>query len=81
MDRRVTRAGLLGIAAMLAVACESPEATRTRGGGPGADPQNRPAVVRMHDGSDPYWRTPTVVEGEGGDLDAARHAQSLRVPR
>ena len=46
------------LAATLVVACSSPEATRLRAGGPGADVGNRKAVVRMHEGSQPYWRTP-----------------------
>jgi hypothetical protein len=44
-----------------AAACTSPEATRMRGGGPGADPGNRTAVVEMHEGSKPYHDTPRLV--------------------
>ncbi len=40
------------------VACESPEATRTRGGGPGGDVGNRDAVVELHEGSRPFYQTP-----------------------
>ena len=57
--------------------CVSPEASRTRGGGPGADPQNRPATVRMHEGSRQYWQTPVVLEVEHPPLEPARHAQQL----
>jgi hypothetical protein len=32
-------------------ACSSPETTRTRGGGPGADVGNRDKFVQMHEGS------------------------------
>lgn len=39
-------------------ACASPEASRTRGGGAGADPGNRGAVVRMHAGNKIYYKTP-----------------------
>ncbi len=39
-------------------ACASPEATRERGGGPGADPGNRDAIVEIHEGSEPYHDTP-----------------------
>jgi len=58
-----TRARLSALALWLALgaaaaACTSPEATRTRAGGPGADPGNRRDVVRLHEGADPYWRTP-----------------------
>jgi len=49
----------LALAGLLA-ACTSPEATRTRAGGPGADVGNRGPVVVLHDGADPYWHTPRV---------------------
>lgn len=39
-------------------ACASPEAQRTRGGGPGADTGNRAAVVELHAGARPYYQTP-----------------------
>ena len=39
-------------------ACASPEAARTRGGGPGADPGNHGAIVQLHAGSKIYYRTP-----------------------
>ena len=69
------------IAACLTIAgCESPEATRTRGGGPGGDTGNRPADVKMHEGSRQYWETPVVIPGESGSLDPARHAQQLSRP-
>ncbi len=45
--------GLLALAA-----CTSPEAERTRGGGPGADVGNRDPVVEMHAGSVIYYETP-----------------------
>jgi hypothetical protein len=41
-----------------AAACASPEATRTRGGGPGADPGNHDRVARLHAGATMYYRTP-----------------------
>lgn len=44
--------------------CQSPEATRVRGGGPGADIGNRGPVVEMHAGSRPYHETPCVTEVE-----------------
>lgn len=61
---------------MAAAGCDSPEASRTRGGGPGADTGNRPTrAVRMHEGSNQYWRTPDLIPVEGPSLEPARHAQ------
>lgn len=56
-------AALLGAAYVIAssVACASPEARRTRGGGPGADPGNRRAAVQLHAGADPYYGTPCAT--------------------
>jgi len=48
------------VLAGLCLGCTSPEATRTRAGGPGADVGNRGEIVSMHDGSDPYWGTPRI---------------------
>lgn len=50
------RAPLLALLAV--AACTSPEATRERGGGPGADPGNRDVIVEMHEGAEPYHATP-----------------------
>ena len=57
--------------------CTSPEATRSRGGGPGGDPQNRPKEVRMHEGSRQYWETPREIDVQHPPLDAAGHAQQV----
>ena len=59
------RAGLRPLAmtyfcALLLAACSSPEATRTRGGGPGADVGNRGSPVELHAGAQPYHNTPCV---------------------
>lgn len=54
-----------------------PEAARERGGGPGADIGNRPAAVKMHAGSDPYWQTPDLIPVEGTTLVPARDAQRV----
>jgi hypothetical protein len=70
---------VIGIGGAL-TGCVSPEATRTRGGGPGGDPGNRPAAVRMHEGSQQYWKTPVVVPGEHAPLDTARQAERLSRP-
>ena len=61
-------------------ACDSPEAKRTRGGGPGADPGNRPENVKMHEGSHQYWQTPDRISREHPSLEPARHAQQLSRP-
>jgi hypothetical protein len=58
---RPARAGTLAVLLALAAACTSPEATRQRAGGPGADTGNRGEQVRMHEGSEPYWNTPRVL--------------------
>jgi hypothetical protein len=64
------------IAAVIA-GCTSPEATRSRGGGPGADLGNRSSVVRMHEGSDPYEQTPKIIGAEHPPLESARHASEF----
>jgi hypothetical protein len=46
----------LSIACM--AACASPEASRVRGGGPGADPGNHDRVTELHAGAKMYYRTP-----------------------
>ena len=40
------------------VGCASPEASRVRGGGPGADPGNHDLVTELHAGAKMYYRTP-----------------------
>jgi hypothetical protein len=52
-------------------ACASPEAARTRGGGPGADVGNRQQPVEIHAGADPYWETPKLIESERSAVAAA----------
>jgi hypothetical protein len=70
---------LLALAVLAAVGCTSPEATRQRGGGPGADVGNRGPVVEMHGGSRPYHATPRLVEG--GQVDLGPESQARRVSR
>jgi hypothetical protein len=67
------------LAGSLAVAaCTSPEATRTRGDGPGADVGNRRGIVNLHEGSDPFWKTPNRIPGEQHPpLAPARQARQL----
>ena len=57
--------------------CTSPEARRTRGGGPGADVGNRSKDVKMHGGSQPYWKTPDRITGEHPSLEPAQQAREL----
>jgi hypothetical protein len=72
--------GLLLCVTTAAGGCVSPESTRTRGGGPGADPQNRPANVKMHEGSSQYWETPVLIEADHPSLEPARDAQRRSLP-
>jgi hypothetical protein len=87
MSRR--RLGLtLGLMIVALGACTSPEATRTRAGGPGADTANRGRAVEMHEGSQPYWNTRrwlsdevTNPDGGAGAEGAARGATPAASPR
>jgi hypothetical protein len=45
---------------MLSAACTSPEATRARAGGPGADVGNH-GEIELHAGADPYYGTPKAL--------------------
>jgi len=66
---------VLLIGCAVAVGCVSPEDTRVRGGR-GADVGNRPEVVKMHDGAEPFWKTPRDV-GAHPPLESARQAEQL----
>jgi hypothetical protein len=78
---RQAAAAALTIACLAAAGCDSPEARRTRGGGPGADSGNRPANVKMHEGSNPYWRTPErIAPLEHAPLESAQHAREISQP-
>ena len=61
------------------IGCSSPEATRMRAGGPGADVGNRQPVVQIHEGARPYWNTPERLGKDIGmpDLTSAHHADTL----
>ena len=66
------------VALLLCIAgCASPEATRTRGGGPGADVGNRGPVINMHEGSRPFYQTPEIISAKHPPLEAARQADEL----
>ena len=58
------------------VACESPESGRSRGGA-GADVGNRTKVVRLHEGADPFAKTPKIIRSQAPSLDGARQAEKL----
>ena len=66
------------LAAVFALgACTSPETTRSRGGGPGADVGNRTKVLRMHEGADPFAKTPKIIPAQSPPLAGARQADQL----
>jgi len=62
---------------LVLAACSSPEISRTRGGGPGADIGNRTKFVRMHEGADPFAKTPKMIPGQNAPLTGARQADQL----
>ncbi|HWO43348.1 MAG TPA: hypothetical protein VNO43_16260 [Candidatus Eisenbacteria bacterium] len=66
----------LGLILLAAAACTSPEASRVRGAGPGADVGNRTARVELHAGSQPYWHTPRLIPGEHPSLESSMHAKA-----
>jgi hypothetical protein len=68
---------LLTIIAAAVAGCTGPEATRSRGGGPGADVGNRGSIVRMHEGSRPFEQTPKIIGAEHPPLEPARHASEF----
>ena len=66
MDTRTRVLTVTLIVGGLIVAGCSPEASRTRGGGRGADPGNRGDTVELHGKRAPgqmYYRTPAVGQG------------------
>jgi hypothetical protein len=72
--------GALWIAIMVALllfGCTSPEVTRTRGSGPGADVGNRQETVRMHEGARPFENTPKLIPGTHPPLEPAHQADKI----
>ena len=55
---------LLIASLLLLTACSSPEASRIRGGGPGADVKNWGQTVELHAGAQPFHETLCVTEIE-----------------
>src|SRR5438445_327884 len=80
----ITRRGW-GLAVILTglAACASPEASRVRGGGPGADLGNHDAVTQLHQGAKMYYRTPcrTVKVKCSGPMPAFGKRGAARPPR
>src|SRR5215212_8996545 len=75
-DVTATRVVLLLVLCMVA-ACTSPEAGRPRAGGAGADVGNRSKFVRMHEGADPFYKTPKLIGSQPPPLAGARQAEQL----
>ena len=65
------------VARAVSAISSSSEATRARGGGPGADVGNHDKVVEMHEGSRPFWETPQIIESKHAPIEAARQADEL----
>jgi hypothetical protein len=60
------RSIVLLLMAGVALGCTSPESTRVRGGGAGADVGNHPrGAVQIHAGAEMYYRTRTDGVGIG----------------
>ena len=73
--------GLALIVGASLAACASPEATRTRQGGPGGDIGNRGARVEIHGRTDPSYDVPSVGQGiqkAGPDPQTGRNLRSER---
>jgi hypothetical protein len=68
---------MLAMAFSVLTSCTSPEAGRTRGGGPGADVGNRGKVVQMHEGSKPFEKTPKIISVQSPPLASANQADQL----
>jgi hypothetical protein len=68
---------MLAMAFSVLTSCTSPEAGRTRGGGPGADVGNRSTVMQMHEGSRPFEKTPKLISVQPPPLASANQADQL----
>ena len=62
---------------LLVLGCTSPEVTRTRGGGPGADVGNRQETIRLHEGARPFENTPKLIPGKHPPLEPANQADAI----
>jgi hypothetical protein len=65
---RLAARGLVVLLTLVALSACSPEASRTRGGGPGGDVGNRATEVQLHPGGPKiiYYNTPK--EGDASQL-------------
>ena len=61
MTNRVRTFSILLLLGALTIAACSPEATRSRGSGPGGDTGNRSAVPQIHGTINPYYETPRYL--------------------
>jgi hypothetical protein len=67
---RASRLLLAALVVTAAVGCTSPEATRLRAGGPGADVGNH-GSIQLHAGADPFYGTPIAMPKVNGGPVAA----------
>ena len=58
-------------------ACVSPETQRSRGGTAGADVGNRGQVLKMHEGAEPFYKTPQIIGARHAPLESATQAEQL----
>lgn len=68
---------ILLITLIVLAACNSPETTRLRAGGPGADVGNRKGIIRMHEGARPFENTPRLIPVKHPPLEPASQADAL----
>lgn len=66
---------LMVMLALVLVGCNSPEAERAPGAGPGGDIGNRGEGVRIHEGSSPFDDTPRLVPFQTPELGTAQQAR------
>src|SRR5262249_1318919 len=77
-DRVVSASGIVALLLVVVLAaCTSPESSRQRSGGPGADVGNRHREgVELHEGANPYWRAPgRLGKGRAAPTETARQAE------
>ena len=65
MTTRMRAFGILLLLGVLTAASCSPEASRSRGSGPGGDIGNRSQVAQIHGNVNPYYQTPRYIGTPG----------------